>query len=202
MCTPLLHVHVCLIKISQASFFPCRQPLTISSSAFSSLHSVICALNKSRSTWTLTRAFACANTRADVMRVCTPSNMVPIMCLSFSKLNSIQLWPMNVVPTRAFMGRMYSKMNELAEQHHYSHCQMSQMIRAAFFNISQEQGQSKRPPVCRRVFTRDLPWGGNYQAIYRSCITELPECPDQRSEVEIHAIPACLAAFTEWSRMR
>lgn len=90
MCTPL-HVHVCLIKISQASFFPCRQPLTISSSAFSSLHSVILALNKSRSSWTLTCAFACANTRADVMRVCTPSNMVPIMCLSFSKLERYQL---------------------------------------------------------------------------------------------------------------
>lgn len=83
---PVLHVHVCLIQISQGSFFPCQQPLTISSSAFSSLHSVISALNKSRSTWTLTRAFACANTRADVMRIRTPSNMVLIMCLSFSKL--------------------------------------------------------------------------------------------------------------------
>lgn len=67
-------------------FPPCRQPLTISCSAFSSLHFVMRALNKTRSAWTLTRAFACANTRADIMRMRTPSNMVPIMCLSFSKL--------------------------------------------------------------------------------------------------------------------
>lgn len=67
-------------------FSPLSAALTISSSAFSSLHVVMYALNKSRPAWTLTRAFACANTRADVMRVRTPSNMVPIMCLSFSKL--------------------------------------------------------------------------------------------------------------------
>lgn len=109
---------------------------------------------------------------------------------------------MNVAPTGAFTGRTYSKMNELAEQHHYCHSQMSQVISAAFFNMFTGTGSKQRPPLCRRAFTRDLPWGGNYQAIYRSCITELPECADQRCEAKLHAIPACLTAFAEWLRMR
>lgn len=92
----------------------------------------------------LTRAFACANTRADVMRVCTPCNMVPIMCLSFTKLEQYSTMTDKCCAHRGIYGHMYRKMNELAEQHHYCHRQMSQMISASFFNISQEQGQCKR----------------------------------------------------------
>lgn len=156
-------------------FSPLSAALTVSSSAFSSLHAVMWALNKSRPAWTLTRAFACANTRADVMRARTPSNMVPIMSLSFSKWE--QYSPMTdeccaPPPQGALTCR---KTNEVGEQHHYCHHRTNQMRSAAFFHISQERGQSKQAPGCRRVFTRDLPrWGGGggkYQAIYRSCVT-------------------------------
>lgn len=94
-------------------FFSCRQPLTISSSTFNSLHSVICALNKPRSVWTLTRTFACANILADVMRVCAPYNMVPIMCLSFAKLEQYSTMTDECCAHRGIYGHMYRKTNEL-----------------------------------------------------------------------------------------